>query len=227
MISLTRSLPLEFWSKPQVSLTMLPTVCGSNCMPCKYASRKWPADSPMAILNLNQFASRFPTHRRSSSHEPRRTQTKTGPSKSFEELKLQQLKNEPILASLRAKADHIKTELAAEKGCLEKLNADELRVAQLQREVQLAESNYRKYSDSLEQARIDRTMAEEGKSNVSIVQPATLDLKATKPNALLNILLAAIIGAIGGVALTFVVDGWNGSMHSARKTAIPGCLSPS
>jgi uncharacterized protein involved in exopolysaccharide biosynthesis len=150
-------------------------------------------------------------------HEPKRTQTKTGPSKSFEELKLQQLKTEPILASLRAKADRIKTQLADEKGSLEKLNADELRVAQLQREVQLAESNYRKYSDSLEQARIDRAMAEEGKSNVSIVQPATLDLKATKPNALLNILLAAIIGAIGGVALTFVVDGWNGSMHSAEN----------
>lgn len=150
-------------------------------------------------------------------HEPRRTQTKTGPSKSFEELKLQQLKNEPILASLRAKAERLKTELAEEKSSLEKLNADELRVAQLQREVQLAESNYRKYSDSLEQARIDRAMAEEGKSNVSIVQPATLDLKAIKPNALLNILLAAIIGAIGGVALTFVVDGWNGSMHSAEN----------
>jgi polysaccharide biosynthesis protein PslE len=147
--------------------------------------------------------------------EPQRTQTKTGPSKPYEEIKVQLLKDEPILAALEAKTDHLKTELADEKQKLQKLNADELRITQLQREVRLEEANYHKYSDSLEQARIDRVMAEEGKSNVSIVQPATLDLKPTKPNILLNMMLAAVVGLLGGLGLAFAVDAWNMAPHIA------------
>ncbi len=58
-------------------------------------------------------------------------------------------------------------------------------------------------------------MAEEGKSNVSIVQPATLDLKPTKPNILLNMVLAAVVGLSGGLGLAFAVDAWNMAPHPA------------
>ncbi|HEY2826128.1 MAG TPA: GNVR domain-containing protein [Pirellulales bacterium] len=149
--------------------------------------------------------------------EPQRTQTKTGPSKSYEELKVQLLKDEPVLAALRAKADQLNTELAAEKESVQKLNADELRIAQLQREVQLQEANYHKYSDSLEQARIDRAMAAEGKSNVSIVQPATFDSKPIKPNALINMALAVVVGLLGGFGLTFAAESWTHSTHTAEN----------
>jgi len=149
--------------------------------------------------------------------EPQRTQTKTGPSKAFEEIKVQLLKDEPALAALRAKTDRLKTELAAEKESLQKLNADEMRITQLQREVQLDEANYHKYSDSLEQARIDRAMAEEGKSNVSIVQPATFDLKPIKPNSLVNMALAMVVGLLGGLGLAFAADAWNDSGHVAEN----------
>ena len=60
------------------------------------------------------------------------------------------------------------------------------KLARLQREVQLEDANYRKYVDSLEQVRIDRAMATEGKSNISIVQPGTLDMKSIKPKLLTN-----------------------------------------
>lgn len=147
--------------------------------------------------------------------EPQRTQTKTGPSKPYEEIKVQLLKDEPILAALKAKTDRLNTELAAEKQTLQKLNADELRITQLQREVRLEDANYHKYSDSLEQVRIDRVMAEEGKSNVSIVQPATLDLKPIRPNIFLNMVLAAVVGLLGGLGLAFAVDAWNMLPHPA------------
>ena len=71
-------------------------------------------------------------------------------------------------------------------------------MVRLQREVQLEDANYRKYVDSLEQAHIDRAMATEGKSNISIVQPATLDPRAIKPQTALNLLLAMVVGLIGG-----------------------------
>ncbi len=138
--------------------------------------------------------------------DPARTQTKKGVSKPHEEVKLQLLKQEPVLAALRAKHTQIKSQLESERGALEKLNADELAVARLQREVQIEESNYRKYSDSLEQARIDGAMAQQGKSNISIVQAATLDLQPVRPKVLFNIALAVIVGVLGGIGLTYVAE---------------------
>jgi polysaccharide biosynthesis protein PslE len=149
--------------------------------------------------------------------EPPRTQTKTGPSKPYEEIKVQLLKDEPLLAALKAKTVQLTTDLTHEKQSLEKLNADELQIAQKQREVQLEEANYRKYADSLEQARIDRAMAEEGKSNVSIVQPATFDQKPIKPNALFNMALATVVGLLGGIGLAFAADAWNESVHAVEN----------
>jgi uncharacterized protein involved in exopolysaccharide biosynthesis len=149
--------------------------------------------------------------------EPRRTETKTGPSKPYEELKVQLLKEEPVLAALQAKTQRLKTQLAAEQETLQKLNADELRITQLQREAQLEEANYRKYTDSLEQARIDRVMAEEGKSNISIVQPATFDLKPVKPNILLNMTLGVVVGMLGGLGLAFAAESWTDSIPALEN----------
>lgn len=144
-----------------------------------------------------------------------RTQTKTGLSKTHEETKLRLLKEEPVLASLRARGERLAAQLATEQASLAQLNADELRVGRLEREVRMEDANYRRYVDSLEQARIDRAMASEGKSNISIVQPATLEPRAIKPKGLLNLLLAMVLGLIGGVGAAFAAE----SLEESGRTA--------
>ena len=108
----------------------------------------------------------------------------------------------------------MQNQLNTERAARDKLNNDELRIARLEREVQLEEANYRKYSDSLEQARIDHAMAEGGKSNVSIVQPATFDLKPVKPNVLLNLLAAVVLGTLVGLGLAFAAESWDDSLRT-------------
>jgi uncharacterized protein involved in exopolysaccharide biosynthesis len=142
------------------------------------------------------------------------TETKTGPSKPYEELKLQLLKAEPELAALHAKSERLQTQLSHERAAREKLNNEELQIARLQRDVQLEEASYRKYADSLEQARIDRAMAEGGKSNVGIVQPATFDLKPIKPNVMMNLAAGVILGALGALGLAFAAESWDDSIRS-------------
>ena len=138
--------------------------------------------------------------------QSQRTQTKTGVSKPHEELNLQLLKQEPVLAALQARTDRLQAQLANERGTMQKLNEDELHVDRLARDVQLEEANYRRYIDSLEQVRIDRAMAEGGKSNIGIVQPATCDLKPIKPRVALNVAMAMVLGAIGGLGLAFLAE---------------------
>ena len=146
--------------------------------------------------------------------QPAHTQTKTGVSKPHEEVKLQILREEPVLAALRAKSAQINSQLSAEKAASDQLNSDEIQVARLERDAQLAEANYRKYSDSLEQARIDGAMAQQGKSNISIVQPATLDMQPVKPRVLFNLALAIVIGGLGGLGLAFFAESWHESADS-------------
>ena len=50
-----------------------------------------------------------------------------------------------------------------------------------------ADDIIRKYSESYEQAQIDRVLEEGRISNISIVQPATFDIKPVKPSTLLNL----------------------------------------
>ena len=142
------------------------------------------------------------------------TETKTGPSKPYEELKVQLLREAPALAALHAKSEKLQSQLSHERAALEKLNNDELLIARLQRDVQLEETSYRKYVDSLEQARIDRAMAEGGKSNVSIVQPATFDMKPIKPNVMMNLAAGTILGALGALGLVFAAESWDDSIRS-------------
>ncbi|MEN6459148.1 MAG: hypothetical protein ABFC63_09470 [Thermoguttaceae bacterium] len=116
------------------------------------------------------------------------------------------LAEEPQLASLRAQSDQLRTQLAMVRGALRKLNGDELRLATKQREVDLLEADYRKYSANLEQARIDRQLETERMSNVSVVQPASYEPRAVRPRVLLNMLLGLCAGVFGGLVLSFGLD---------------------
>ena len=101
------------------------------------------------------------------------------------------------MASLRAQSGQLKTQLAAVRGELGKLNADELRLAETQREVDLLDADYRKYSANLEQARIDQQLETERMSNVSVVQPASYEPRPVRPRVALNLLLGLCAGHVG------------------------------
>ena len=64
---------------------------------------------------------------------------------------------------------------------------------------------------------IHRAMATEGKSNISIVQPATLDPRAIKPQTALNLLLAMVVGLIGGLGVTYAAESLDESAKSADE----------
>ena len=74
-------------------------------------------------------------------------------------------------------------------------------LAATQREVDLIETDYRKYSANLEQARIDQQLEIERMSNVSVVQPASYEPRPVRPRVALNLLLGLFAGALGGLAL--------------------------
>ena len=86
------------------------------------------------------------------------------------------------------------------------LNENELRLAALQRDVDLLETDYRKYSANLEQARIDQQLEAQRMSNISIAQPASFEPRPVRPRTMLNLLLGLCAGVLGGLALPLALE---------------------
>ena len=132
--------------------------------------------------------------------EAGREQVTEGPNRVHEEAELAVLKQEPQVLALKAKAAVLRTQLARERVALESFNDNMLAVTRLQREVDLHETQYRKYAENLEQARIDQALRQERISNIGIMQPATAELKPVRPRTTVNLglgLAGALLAAIG------------------------------
>jgi uncharacterized protein involved in exopolysaccharide biosynthesis len=143
-----------------------------------------------------------------------RSQVTTGPNRAFEETNLALLAQEPVLASLEAKADSLLAQLKQERGELADLNANDVRLARAKREVELQEEEYRKYAGNLEQARIDQALELQRISNVNVLQPATYQPKPVRPHKLLNLALGLLVGLFGAAGLAIAAEGLDHSLQS-------------
>jgi capsular exopolysaccharide synthesis family protein len=118
------------------------------------------------------------------------------------------------LSELEGKKKVLKNELILAQGELKGINDYEVKIAALQRNVDLLNTNYRNYSEKLEQARIDQALNLEKISNISIVQAATLPVKPIRPRKALNLALGTFLGIFGGLGLAFLSE----SMDHTFKT---------
>jgi uncharacterized protein involved in exopolysaccharide biosynthesis len=138
--------------------------------------------------------------------EPTREVVTTGPNRVYEETQLALVKQEPVLAALKARSGALRAQLDQERLALKTLNADSLNIARLQREVELHEADYRKYVGNVEQAHIDRALEAERISNIGVVQPATCDLKPIRPSKLLNLAFGLFVAVFGSVGLALLAE---------------------
>jgi uncharacterized protein involved in exopolysaccharide biosynthesis/Mrp family chromosome partitioning ATPase len=141
-------------------------------------------------------------------------QVTRGINENYQKIQLDLLTEESNLSSLQAKAGVLKNQIESGRGELNLLNDTEMRLAQLERDLETQKSNYRKYSDSREQARIDQALELEKISNISIVQPASYPVKPIRPKKMLNLALGLFLGIFGGLGLAFFTEFQD---HSFKK----------
>ena len=149
--------------------------------------------------------------------DPSRTQTTVGPNKNYEDLRLTQLRQQATLASLDAKAATLKTQLADARHEMQILNDNEMKIAQVQRDIQILDVSYRKYADSLEQARIDESLERERISNINIAEAPTLNPEPVKPRALLTLVMGFLGGLFGGLCLALAIEYFDHSLKTSDQ----------
>ena len=126
--------------------------------------------------------------------------------RAHEELRLMLVREKPTLASQRAKSELLRKQLADAKEQLRVLNGNENRITQMQREAQILEGSYRKYSEGLEQARLDQSLENQRISNINVAQPASLSLQPVKPQRSLFLIAGLLAAIFGGPTLAVLYD---------------------
>lgn len=149
--------------------------------------------------------------------KPTRTQVTKGVNSAYQQVQSTLFTEQATLSSLQAKVENLKKQLADAQAGLKTLNEADLRITHLKREIDIQEANYRKYSDNLEQARIDHAL-EVGKiSNISVVQSATLPIKPAGPRRLLNISLGLLLAIFGAMSLAFFSEYIDHSIKTSEE----------
>jgi uncharacterized protein involved in exopolysaccharide biosynthesis len=98
---------------------------------------------------------------------------------------------------------------------MKKFNDNELRIAQLQRKLDVENTHYRKYAESLEQGKIDRSLQAERISNVNVVQTATFDIKPVRPSKLINGVIGLFLAISGSIGVALLAE------SRGRRKALP------
>jgi uncharacterized protein involved in exopolysaccharide biosynthesis len=143
-----------------------------------------------------------------------------GISRVHEQGNISLLELVPLAESLKTRSEALRERWLSSCDELRKVNEQEIEVARLAREVDLAEAKYRKYSAALDQARLDEALEIERISNVSIVQAPTLEPKPVRPIATLNLALGFLFALGGAVALAQLADRFAPRQRSASATSL-------
>lgn len=147
---------------------------------------------------------------------PDRAQSTMAVNPSYQALDLDLRREEAKAASYGAQLETMQTQLAGLNERLQALNGHEVKIAELEREASIAEDNYRRYTESLELARIDQAIEASRISNVNVVQPPSLIERPASPKPKLVAALALVAALGGSFLLAFGCEYLNNSARSAE-----------
>jgi succinoglycan biosynthesis transport protein ExoP len=121
---------------------------------------------------------------------------------------------EGALSSLEARLAVQREKLAQLKEQYRSINEDTLILANLERKRAALEGSYKKFSENLQQARIDQSLKLEKISNITIAQQPTYSLQPLKTKKLVVLLGGVFGGILAAVALAFFLESFD---HTIRK----------
>jgi uncharacterized protein involved in exopolysaccharide biosynthesis len=129
-------------------------------------------------------------------------------------LELDYKREEAAAAAHRARSETLTEQLQALRLRLERLNEEEIRMAQLSREAELAAANYLAYTKNLEQVRIDQALADNRISPVNVVQPPSLVEKPASPRPAIVLSVAAVAALGGALGLAFAREMFSSALRA-------------
>jgi uncharacterized protein involved in exopolysaccharide biosynthesis len=163
-------------------------------------SAKYTADHPL----VKQVRDEVQGARRIYEREQgTRTQVTEGRSKGFEQVEMDTLKNETELKAAQSRLATRQKHLGDVRKELSDLRLSKAKLAELERQAELLKESYIKYSQSLEQTRIDESLENDRITNISVVEPPIANRRPVSPDRplLAGLLLISATVAAAAVGL--------------------------
>jgi len=153
---------------------------------------------------LVQIRTQIAEARRIMGEEQISTETKKGLSQTHQAAELALQEREAAVVALSARCGALDEKLAAANQDLKKLNAAELELNRIEREIDLTRASYRKYSENLEQVRIDQELQAAKISSLNLMQPPTFSETPATPDPFSTLALGGIGSLIAGIGLALL-----------------------
>ena len=134
--------------------------------------------------------------------EERRSETVTSLNKIHQDLALDLAKAKAKIAGQTALLSTLGEQEEAIRERMAGLNKSEIALAELERELRMAESNFVSYSEKYEDARVDEALNQSAISNIGTAQEPTYQEKPVSPSLLLLLAFGAAAMVCGSVAIT-------------------------
>jgi len=109
---------------------------------------------------------------------------------------------------------------------LRNLNENEVEIADIDRQIKLLESEYRKADEYRDQARTDEELTRRQISNINVAQSPSFSAKPVSPNLGLNLMLGFAVAFGGALAVAFISAVRNGLAESQAATTFARTASP-
>lgn len=151
-------------------------------------------------IKVKEIRRQIAEAKRIMNSEPQITE---GINTTGQQLQLDLFTEQSNLESFQSLAIELNNQIAHAKTELNQLNVNEIKIVQLERERDLIETNYLKYSDNLEQGRIDQALQNEKISNIRIIQAPTHPMKPIRPRKRLNLSLGLFLAVFGSIGYAF------------------------
>ena len=127
-------------------------------------------------------------------------QTKTGINQTHKTAELAVQEREASLVALTARIASLEEKIASERRDLQQLNDVEVEINRLEREIDLARTNSRKYSENLEQARINRELEDAKISSLNLLQTPSVSETPVSPKPIPTLavgFVASVLSSFG------------------------------
>lgn len=140
--------------------------------------------------------------------EEQQVQTTSSTNAVFQQLRINLLVQSAKRAALEAELQTLVSEKEHLKAEIQKVNAGEIELSNIQRHVDLLDMNYRRYVENLEQVRINRELESQQISNLNVVQsPSFVDFPIGASNKVIlasGLICAAALACLVGVLCTLL-----------------------
>ncbi|NOZ40770.1 MAG: hypothetical protein GXP24_11165 [Planctomycetes bacterium] len=146
-----------------------------------------------------------------------RLETTNDSNPNHHALALSLAQEDSVLAGIVAQNNELNEQRSTVVADLKNLNDHELEMDQLERASQLARSNYFRYAEKLEKARIDEELDKNAISNAIKAQEATFAEKPVSPSKLLIGTLAMMLSFASVVSLVLISENISHSIYKEEQ----------